>query len=160
MANQYEYEDETEEQDNGPAELRKALKKAQKEREAIEAELSQLRSDMRSRSVKDVLASKGVSDKLAKLIPSDVNTPEQIDAWLKLNTVMYLVLNKKNLFNLPLMKKQSTLINESIMLLQQHRTLQVSKRNTKRLWLRKQKMNLISCCLVKLSVGNRNYYQP
>ena len=82
MANQYEYEDETEEQDNGPAELRKALKKAQKEREAIEAELSQLRSDMRSRSVKDVLASKGVSDKLATLIPGDVNTPEQIDAWL------------------------------------------------------------------------------
>ena len=82
MANQYEYEDEYEEQDNGPAELRKALKKAQKEREAIEAELSQLRSDMRSRSVKDVLASKGVSDKLAKLIPGDVNTPEQIDAWL------------------------------------------------------------------------------
>jgi hypothetical protein len=28
MANQYEYEDETEEQDNGPAELRKALKNA------------------------------------------------------------------------------------------------------------------------------------
>ena len=82
MANQYEYEDETEEQDNGPAELRKALKKAQKEREPIEAELKQMRSDMRSRSVKDVLASKGVSDKLAKLIPSDVNTPEQIDAWL------------------------------------------------------------------------------
>jgi len=75
MANQYEYEDDYEEQDNGPAELRKALKKAQKEREAIEAELSQLRSDMRSRSVKDVLASKGVPDKLAKLIPSDMNTP-------------------------------------------------------------------------------------
>jgi hypothetical protein len=37
---------------------------------------------MRSRSVKDVLAAKGVSDKLAKLIPSDVDTPEQIDAWL------------------------------------------------------------------------------
>ena len=82
MANQYEYEDEYEEQDNGPAELRKALKKAQKEREAIEAELNQMRSEMRSRSVKDVLASKGVSDKLAKLIPGDVNTPEQIDAWL------------------------------------------------------------------------------
>ena len=82
MANQYEYEDEIEEQDNGPAELRKALKKAQKEREAIEAELNKMRSEMRSRSVKDVLASKGVPDKLAKLIPSDVDTPEQMDAWL------------------------------------------------------------------------------
>jgi len=81
MANQYE-EDDYEEQDNGPAELRKALKKAQKEREAVEAELQKMRSELRSRSVKDVLASKGVPDKLARLIPSDVDTPEQIDAWL------------------------------------------------------------------------------
>jgi hypothetical protein len=81
MANQYE-EDDYEEQDNGPAELRKALRKAQKEREAVEAELQNMRSELRSRSVKDVLASKGVSDKLAKLIPSDIDTPEQIDAWL------------------------------------------------------------------------------
>ena len=82
MANQYEYEDDYEEQDNGPAELRKALKKAQKEREAVEAELSKLRGDLRSRTVKDVLESKGVSPKLAKLIPSDVTAPEEIDAWL------------------------------------------------------------------------------
>ncbi len=81
-ANQYEYEDDYEEQDNGPAELRKALKKAQKEREAIEAELNKMRSELRARSVKDVLASKGVPDKLAKLIPSDIDTPEQIDSWL------------------------------------------------------------------------------
>jgi hypothetical protein len=81
-ANQYEYEDENEEQDNGPADLRRALKKAQKEREAIEAELNKMRQDLRSRQVKDVLASKGVPDKLAKLIPSDIDTPEQIDSWL------------------------------------------------------------------------------
>jgi len=81
-ANQYEYEDEVEEQDNAPADLRRALKKAQKEREAIEAELNKMRSEMRARSVKDVLASKGVPDKLAKLIPSDIDTPEQIDSWL------------------------------------------------------------------------------
>jgi len=81
-ANQYEEDDNYEEQDNGPAELRKALKKAQKEREAIEAELNKMRSELRARSVKDVLASKGVPDKLAKLIPSDVDSPEQIDSWL------------------------------------------------------------------------------
>lgn len=81
-ANQYEEDDNYEEQDNGPAELRKALKKAQKEREAIEAELNKMRQDLRSRQVKDVLASKGVPDKLAKLIPSDIDTPEQIDSWL------------------------------------------------------------------------------
>ena len=81
-ANQYEEDDNYEEQDNGPAELRKALKKAQKEREAIEAELNKMRSELRARSVKEVLESKGVPDKLAKLIPSDVDTPEQIDSWL------------------------------------------------------------------------------
>lgn len=81
-ANQYDYEDENEEQDNGPAELRKALKKAQKEREALEAELNQIRKDLKSRTVKEVLESKGVPTKLAKLIPSDIDSPEQIDAWL------------------------------------------------------------------------------
>lgn len=82
-ANQYDYEDDYEEQDsNGPAELRKALKKAQKEREALEAELNQIRKDLKSRTVKEVLESKGVPAKLAKLIPSDVDSPEQIDAWL------------------------------------------------------------------------------
>lgn len=82
-ANQYDYEDDYEEQDsNGPAELRKALKKAQKEREALEAELNQIRKDLKSRTVKEVLESKGVPTKLAKLIPSDVDSPEQIDAWL------------------------------------------------------------------------------
>jgi multidrug resistance efflux pump len=81
-ANQYDYEDEYEDQDNGPADLRKALKKAQKEREALEAELNQIRKDLKSRTVKEVLESKGVPSKLAKLIPSDVDSPEQIDAWL------------------------------------------------------------------------------
>jgi hypothetical protein len=41
-----------------------------------------MRSELRSRSVKDVLEQKGVPSKLAKLIPSDIDTPEQIDAWL------------------------------------------------------------------------------
>lgn len=81
-ANQYDYEDDNEDQDNGPADLRKALKKAQKEREALEAELGQMRKDLKSRTVKEVLESKGVPAKLAKLIPSDVDSPEQIDAWL------------------------------------------------------------------------------
>jgi len=81
-ANQYEDEYDNEEHENAPADLRRALKKAQKEREAIEAELQKMRSELRSRSVKDVLEQKGVPSKLAKLIPSDIDTPEQIDAWL------------------------------------------------------------------------------
>lgn len=96
-ANQYDYEDDYEEQDsNGPAELRKALKKAQKEREALEAELNQIRKDLKSRTVKEVLESKGVPTKLAKLIPSDVDTPEQIDAWLTEYSDVFGLQSEKN----------------------------------------------------------------
>ena len=48
-------------------------------------QLAAIQSDLRNRSVKDVLANKGVSEKIAKFIPSDVTTPEQIDSWLTEN---------------------------------------------------------------------------
>ena len=86
MANQYDDEDDdldtTQEVDNGPANLRKALKRAEKEKKELAEQLASIQSDLRSRSVKEVLASKGVPDKIAKFIPSDVTAPEQIDAWL------------------------------------------------------------------------------
>lgn len=86
MANQYDEDDfdEVEEtQDaNGPANLRKALKRAEKEKKDLADQLAAIQSDLRSRSVKEVLAQKGVPDKVAKFVPGDVNTPEQIDAWL------------------------------------------------------------------------------
>ena len=93
MANQYEDDDfdEIEEtQDaNGPANLRKALKRAEKEKKELAEQLAAIQSDLRSRSVKDVLASKGVPDKIAKFIPSDVSTPEQVDAWLAENADVF-----------------------------------------------------------------------
>jgi len=86
MANQYDDEDDdldtVQDTDNGPANLRKALKRAEKEKKELAEQLAQIQSDLRNRSVKDVLASKGVPDKIAKFIPSDVTAPEQIDAWL------------------------------------------------------------------------------
>ena len=86
MANQYDDEDDdldtTQEVDNGPANLRKALKRAEKEKKELAEQLAQIQADLRNRSVKEVLASKGVPDKIAKFIPSDVTAPEQIDAWL------------------------------------------------------------------------------
>jgi hypothetical protein len=94
MANQYDEDDDfdvTEEvQDaNGPANLRKALKRAEKEKKELADQLSAIQSDLRSRSVKDVLAQKGVPDKVAKFIPGDVSTPEQIDAWLEENSDVF-----------------------------------------------------------------------
>ena len=95
MANQYDEEDDdfdvTEEvQDsNGPANLRKALKRAEKEKKELAEQLSAIQSDLRTRSVKDVLATKGVPDKVAKFIPGDITTPEQIDSWLEENADVF-----------------------------------------------------------------------
>ena len=52
-------------------------------------QLASIQSDLRSRSVKEVLASKGVPDKVAKFIPGDVSTPEQIDSWLVENADVF-----------------------------------------------------------------------
>jgi len=93
MANQYEdddFDDIEETQDaNGPANLRKALKRAEKEKKELAEQLAAIQSDLRSRSVKEVLAQKGVPDKVAKFVPGDVSTPEQIDAWLAENADIF-----------------------------------------------------------------------
>jgi hypothetical protein len=94
MANQYDDEDdfdavEETQQSDGPANLRKALKRAEKEKKDLAEQLAKIQSDLRSRSVKDVLASKGVSDKIAKFIPGDIETPEQVDAWLSENADVF-----------------------------------------------------------------------
>jgi len=93
MANQYEdddFDDIEEIQDaNGPANLRKALKRAEKEKKDLAEQLAAIQSDLRSRSVKEVLAQKGVPDKVAKFVPGDVSTPEQIDAWLAENADIF-----------------------------------------------------------------------
>jgi len=94
MANQYEddeddFVNEEAETDNGPANLRKALKRAEKEKKELSEQLAQIQSDLRSRSVKDVLASKGVPEKVAKFIPGDISTPEAVDAWLTENADVF-----------------------------------------------------------------------
>ena len=94
MANQYEddeddFVNEEAEADNGPANLRKALKRAEKEKKELSEQLAQIQSDLRSRSVKEVLASKGVPEKVAKFIPGDISTPEAVDAWLTENADVF-----------------------------------------------------------------------
>jgi hypothetical protein len=84
MANQYEddYDDFDTSEESGPANLRKALKKAEKQRKDLEEQLAQVQSSLRERSVKDVLETKGVNAKIAAFIPKDITAPEQIAAWL------------------------------------------------------------------------------
>ena len=98
MANQYDDEDDdmtTEDHvdPNGPANLRKALKRAEKEKKELAEQLAKIQTDLRDRSVKEVLEQKGVPAKIAKFIPSDVNTPEQVDAWLNENADVFGISN-------------------------------------------------------------------
>jgi hypothetical protein len=97
MANQYDDDDDFDLEEevvqqpdpNGPANLRKALKRAEREKKELAEQLSQIQADLRNRSVKEVLATKGVPEKVAKFIPGDVSTPEQIDAWLSENADVF-----------------------------------------------------------------------
>jgi hypothetical protein len=93
MANQYEDDEDDLDvdtsQNEAPANLRKALKRAEKEKKDLAEQLASIHADLRSRNVKDVLATKGVPDKVAKFIPADVSTPEQVDAWLEENSDVF-----------------------------------------------------------------------
>lgn len=85
MPNQFDDDDDDDfdmEESNGPASLRKALKKAEKQNKALMDELASLRTQSRTRTVKDVLEAKGVNPKIAAFIPADVDAPEKIAAWL------------------------------------------------------------------------------
>lgn len=94
MANQYDEDDfddveETQQDNNAPANLRKALKAEQKRNKEMAEQLAQLQTQARERSVKEVLESKGVPAKVAKFIPGDLSTPEQIDSWLTENADVF-----------------------------------------------------------------------
>jgi len=97
MADQYEDDDFDLEEDqpsqtqdqNGPANLRKALKRAEREKKELADQLASIQADLRGRSVKEVLEQKGVPTKVAKFIPGDVSTPEQIDVWLNENADVF-----------------------------------------------------------------------
>jgi hypothetical protein len=96
MADQYnddeddlDYDDQPQADQNGPANLRKALKRAEREKKELADQLATIQADLRGRSVKEVLEQKGVPTKVAKFIPGDVSTPEQIDAWLNENADVF-----------------------------------------------------------------------
>lgn len=84
MANQYDEFDNEDDfnDDGGPSNLRKALKRAERDKKEMAAQLEELRSSLRERSVKDVLESQGVNSKIARFIPNDISTPEQVAGWL------------------------------------------------------------------------------
>jgi hypothetical protein len=63
--------------------LRAALKSANKEKADQAKRLAELEKGQRTKSLADVLKEKGVSEKVAKLYPSDADvSAEAVDAWL------------------------------------------------------------------------------
>lgn len=62
--------------------LRKAHRALKKQYKELEDQLLSMRQQVRERSVKDVLASRGISEKVAKLIPDNITSPEEVDQWV------------------------------------------------------------------------------
>lgn len=62
--------------------LRRAARANEKRAKELEAELVGLRTEQRKNIVKSVLESKGVRPSIAKYIPENVSTAEDIDTWL------------------------------------------------------------------------------
>jgi hypothetical protein len=81
MAEQYEedYEDEA----TLLKDLRRQIRNLQKENTQLETELSGFKQETRQQSVAEVLSKYGVSNKMAKLIPSDIEGEEAIAAFLQ-----------------------------------------------------------------------------
>ena len=84
----FEYEDEDDDftQESGNdlvKQLRKAAKQKDKELAELRAQFGEISKAQRERSIKDVLESRGVNSKIAKFIPSDVDsTEESLSKWL------------------------------------------------------------------------------
>lgn len=80
---QWEEEDEFDgDSSNAMKELRKAYKAIQKQNKELSEQLDSFKSNLRDRSVKDVLASKGLPEKVAALIPKDATSSEEVEAWI------------------------------------------------------------------------------
>ena len=75
--------------DEGPAQLRKALKAEKDRADAAAAELAIFKAKERTREIETALATKGVKPQIAKFIPADVSAPDQIDKWLTENAEVF-----------------------------------------------------------------------
>lgn len=80
-----DFEDEYSDSNDLVKKLRRAARVNEKRAKELEAELNTLRSEQRTNVVKSVLESRGVRPSIAKYIPNDVSTADDIDAWLREN---------------------------------------------------------------------------
>ena len=76
----YDFQEEVKEEKSNP--LRKVNKALEKRLKELEAENQAFKSQVRQRTVKDVLTSKGVKPSIAKYIPENVVSEDEINEWL------------------------------------------------------------------------------
>lgn len=70
-------------------ELRKQNRSKEKQIKELTERLSSLAAQARERSVKDVLTAKGISPKVAKFIPEDMTSEEEVSAWVEENAEIF-----------------------------------------------------------------------
>lgn len=87
----YDYEDEEldDTKENLIKDLRKQLKSLSKEKSELSQELSSYKTQAREKSVSQILEAKGVSSKVAKFLPSDLEGEEAINTWLDENADIF-----------------------------------------------------------------------
>jgi len=84
-----DYLDDENDGSNVVKELRKALKASQKQVKDLETQLSDFRNADRKTTIEGVLTESGVPIGIAKFIPDDVVTKEDVDSWLEENAELF-----------------------------------------------------------------------
>lgn len=75
----YDYDDDS----NVLRQLRKENRSKEKQIKELQEQLSAINAQARDRSVKDVLAAKGLNPKIARFIPEDVTSEEDVASWIE-----------------------------------------------------------------------------
>lgn len=75
-------EDAPKQSSNALQEARAAFKAQKRQNKELLEQLESLKSGLRERAVKDAIKSKGLPEKVASLIPKDLTTSEEVDAWV------------------------------------------------------------------------------
>lgn len=71
----------------------KALRKIEREQKAqikeLQEALGQMKAQVRERSVKDVLSQNGLNEQIAKFIPDDITSAEDVSTWVSENAEIF-----------------------------------------------------------------------
>lgn len=82
MSDYDDYEDDSQDAGSAVQQLRKANKAKDKQLKELTEQLQSMQKSLRERSVKDVLAAKGLPEKVAAFIPDTATTSDEVEAWI------------------------------------------------------------------------------